>query len=97
MKLNLAAVPSDKKMPYFLWAGAKVYLIIPGFDPKKELELAQKELKTAQTHAKKLEAQLGKKAFLEKAPPEVVEKLKADAAAATERKSQLEAKISSLK
>src|SRR3989344_1302268 len=97
VKLNLAAVPPDKTMPYFLWEGAKVYLIIPGFDPKKELELAQKELKTAQTHAKKLEAQLGKKAFLEKAPPEVVEKLKADAAAATERKSQLEAKISSLK
>jgi len=67
VKLNLATVPPDKKMPYFLWGGATVYLIIPGFDQKRELELAQKELKAAQARAKKLEGQLGKKAFLEKA------------------------------
>ena len=34
-----------KKMPYALWEGTKVYLIIPGFDPKKELTLTEKTLK----------------------------------------------------
>ena len=97
VKLNIAAVPPDKKMPYFLWEGTKVFLIIPDFDQKRELEIAKKELGDIREQVKKLDSQLSKKMFLEKAPPQVVEKMKEDAVIAGERQSQLQNKIAALK
>ncbi len=104
VKINFAKIPADKKMPYFLWSASpaggentKVYLIIPDFDPKKEKALAEKELKAVNARIAKLKAQLTKKDFLKKAPAEVVEKIKGDAATAATRATQLKEKINSLR
>lgn len=84
-------------MPYFLWEGIKVYLIIPHFDPKKELELAEKELNEMVGRIQNLEKQLAKKDFLKKAPPAVIEKLKADYASSRDQTDKLQNKIRELK
>ena len=97
VKLNFEAMDKTKKMPYALWEGTKVYLIIPDFDPKKEKVLAEKTLKETTDLIKRFQTQLSKKEFLKKAPPEVVEKLTANFTAARERKEKLETKIKGLK
>ncbi|MDZ4243644.1 MAG: valine--tRNA ligase, partial [Candidatus Doudnabacteria bacterium] len=97
VKLNFESIDETKKMPYSLWEGTRVYLIIPGFDPKKELVLTEKILKETDEIVKRLETQLAKKDFLKKAPPEIVEKIKADFETAKDRQTKLQAKIKSLK
>lgn len=97
VKLNFAPLDESQKMPYFLWLNLKVYLLVPQFDPKTELDLAKKELGKAENLAAKYNAQLAKKDFLEKAPAAVVEKLQSDFAAAQELVKKLHAKIQQLK
>ncbi|MBI4050637.1 MAG: valine--tRNA ligase [Candidatus Doudnabacteria bacterium] len=97
VKINFASMPSDKKMPYFIWQDTKVYLVIPDFDPKKEKALTEKELKETSGLIERLSAQLEKKDFLKKAPAEVVEKLKTDYQTTKLRAEKLAGKIRSLK
>ena len=103
VRVNFDKVPRDKKMPYFLWpaqggqASSKAYLIIPHFDAAKEAALTEKDVKAVAALVAKLETQLSKKDFLKKAPAEIVEKLKADAAAATDRQKKLTEKLAALK
>ena len=93
----VAASIATKKMPYFLWEKSKIYLIIPHFDAAKELALTQKDLNAAEAQIAKYQTQLSKKDFLKKAPPQIVEKLKTDAAAAAGRAEKLQEKIKLLK
>lgn len=97
VKLNFALIPTDKHMPYFLWENARVYLIIPKFDPDKELALAEKELKDLKKVLQKFQEQLEKKDFLKKAPAAIVQKNQTDFGAAREREAKLLAKIQQLK
>ncbi|MDP3740988.1 MAG: valine--tRNA ligase [bacterium] len=108
VKLNFEKIPTETKMPYFLWSPygrspegrenlTKVYLIIPHFDPKKELTLAEKELAETTAVAEALEKQLTSKEFLKKAPTEIVEKIKADYEAVKARTESLKEKIKGLK
>ncbi|TSA46362.1 valine--tRNA ligase [bacterium] len=96
VKLNYGSASGDKKMPSPLWRGIRVYLIIPNFDPEKESALAQKELKSVQALKEKLSGQLANSGFLEKAPPEVVEKLKSDVEQLAASEEKLQQKIKSL-
>lgn len=96
-KLNFASVDQNKKMPYFLWASTKIYLIVPNFDAKKEMALAEKQLQSAEACVKKISAQVNKTGFLKKAPHEVVEKMKADLASAELTAKNLKAKLKQLK
>ncbi len=97
VKVNFEAIPGDKKMPYFLWENTRVYLIIPDFDPQKEEHLTEKELEETAVVAEKLNAQLKKKDFLEKAPAEVVAKIRADFEVLKDRQEKLEAKLQQLR
>jgi valyl-tRNA synthetase len=97
VKLNLEAVDATKKMPYFLWENQRVYLIMPNFDPDKELMLAEKELKITEILRKKFAAQLNKKDFASKAPAEVVATLQRNFAEAEERAKKLKTKLESLR
>jgi valyl-tRNA synthetase len=97
VRVNFDQVPEDKKMPYFFWQKSKVYLIIPKFDAAKEAALTEKELKAVKAQIAKLKGQLSKKDFLNKAPAEVVEKIKQDFASAKSREEKLKTKIKSLK
>jgi len=96
-KLNFEPMDAKKKMPYFLWQGQRVFLIIPNFDIKKEYALTQKQLKDTENLFKKLAAQIKKSAFLKKAPPEVVEKMKIDLIIADNKIHALKAKLKQLK
>ena len=96
-KLNFEKMDERKKMPYFLWETARVFLIIPHFDPKTEIALTDKKLKETVAMINKLGAQIKKPGFLKKAPPEIVEKMKADLEAAENRASALKAKIKQLR
>jgi valyl-tRNA synthetase len=97
VKLNFEKLPSDKKMPYFLWGDINVYLIIPHFDAKKELELAERELKNLDAHVEKLQNQLKKKDFLKKAPPLIIYRTRTDFDAVQKRVLEIKTKIKSLK
>src|SRR3989338_10123721 len=97
VKLNFEAMDKTKKMPYALWEGTKVWLIVPDFDPKKETTLAEKALKETTDLIKRYQAQLSKKEFLKKAPPEIIEKMKTDFEKGKDRQNKLETKIKALK
>lgn len=97
VRINFEKIPANKKMPYFLWNGEKNYLIIPNFDPKKEKSLTEKEIKELDTRIKNLGTQIGSKDFLKKAPPSVVEEMKASLAQTKLRQEKLNEKIRSLK
>lgn len=97
VRLNFEAMDEAKKMPYFIWQGKKTYLVIPHFDPKKEIALTEKDLGNAEKLAMRYESQLGKKDFLKKAPDTVVEKLKRDFAGVQDLVEKLRAKIHQLK
>jgi len=96
-KLNFEPMDEDKKMPYFLWKGQKVFLIIPNFDAQKEIALTQKQLKDTEAFVKRISAQIKKPGFLKKAPADIVEKMKLDLADAETKAKNLKTKIKQLR
>ena len=96
-KLNFAVMDHAHKMPYFLWEGVRIYLVIPNFDSKKEAALTEKQLKEAESYVKKISTQVKNKGFLKKAPKEIVEKMQADLSAAETKVKTLKAKVKQLK
>ena len=74
-----------------------IHAAVPGvIDPVKERERLERQLGKLTKELTKLEKKLANPKFVEKAPEEVVAKVRAEAASLTDDKSRLEAALSRL-
>lgn len=93
VKVNFGGIGKGKVMPHVLWKEARVYLVVPHFDSKKERQLAEKELKEVMKFKLSIEEKLKQKGFRQKAPTKVVEQTMANFNEAKNREMRLKAKI----
>jgi valyl-tRNA synthetase len=91
------AATADESVQLVVQDGVEAYLPLSGLiDPEKERQRLTKQQKKLQTEIQKLAGRLQSKGFVDKAPPEVVDKAKAELAELEEQASKVERSLEGL-
>jgi valyl-tRNA synthetase len=91
------AATADESVQLVVQDGVEAYLPLSGLiDPEKERQRLTKQQNKLQTEIQKLAGRLQSKGFADKAPPEVVNKAKAELAELEEQASKVERSLEAL-